>query len=179
MIFQHEVQFFTFDKFNYDELFNIIKQETKWDKTMNSRWTASYGMPYDYNDLKYAMKEPPIYIKIIMSFLQSYLGYTPNNCLINYYNTPNAKMGFHSDNIDILDNQTGITILSLGAPRIMKFKNKIDGTIKEILLQPNQYFHMSTNLQKYWKHAVLNSQNINSTLPYERISLTFRKIITT
>ncbi|MBE8719655.1 alpha-ketoglutarate-dependent dioxygenase AlkB [Sphingobacterium pedocola] len=177
MEFLDEVQFFRFDGINYLKLFEIIRNETLWEKTMRSRWTASYGKPYNYNDTFYDFKGVPEYLDEIIDLIDVKLGYRPNNCLINFYNNRDSKMGYHSDNIDILEKDTGITILSLGAKRVMKFKNIKDSQTIEVVLDPNSFFHMSSELQKEWKHSVLSVHDgINETF-FERISVTFRRVI--
>lgn len=85
-------------------------------------------------------------------------------------------MGFHSDQTDILFNNTGIVIFSFGFPRVLRFKNKNDSKlIFDVLLENNSYFYMSQKVQNHWLHSVLPENNNDSK--NERFSLTFRKII--
>ena len=176
MEFLDEVQCFQFDNLNYNKLFKTIKDETIWEKSMKSRWTASYGKPYNYNDTSYLFKEIPKYFEEIIDSLHIKLGYRPNNCLINYYNNKESKMGYHSDNVSILEKNTGITILSLGSERVMKFKNTDTKQIIAIDLKPNTFFHMSSELQKDWKHSILPAITEIDEAFVDRISVTFRNI---
>lgn len=177
MIFFDEVKKFKIDRINNALLFETIANETEWDKSMKSRWTASYGVPYNYNESVYYHKDIPENIKNVLDELEPILSYRPNNCLINFYNSNSSKMGFHSDNINILEENTGITILSLGANRKIKFQNIIKNDYThEIDLEPGSILHMSSELQKYWKHAILPCEGSGSIKKCKRISLTFRKI---
>jgi len=155
------------------DLFDKIKTTTDWDNSIKSRKTFSYGVPYNYSDIKYTSKEFPNHIKLISEKISPLINFTPNNCLINYYYNENAKMGYHSDQIDILEKETGIAIVSLGSSRIIRFKNKINNEILDIIIYPNSLFYMTQEIQKLWLHSILKS---SETHDYERISLTFRKI---
>jgi alkylated DNA repair dioxygenase AlkB len=83
-------------------------------------------------------------------------------------------MGYHSDQIDILEKGTDIIIFSFGSPRILRFKNKTSKSlIYDIKLDNNSFFCMTQNVQLDWLHAVLPDNIDNKN---ERYSITFRKI---
>ncbi|KRD10037.1 hypothetical protein ASE21_09955 [Flavobacterium sp. Root901] len=154
-------------------MFHEIANNTEWDDSMAARKTASYGKPYNYNNMTYAEKKFPAYISELAKIVEERIYFDPNNCLINYYYKSDSKMGFHSDQIDILYENTGIAIFSLGSNRIMKFKNKKDKSISfEVELQSQSLIYMTQNFQNDWLHAILSSSQENN----ERISITFRKI---
>lgn len=155
-------------------LFDLIKENTNWDISIKSRKTGSYGKPYNYSNLNYDFFTFPPYINEMANLVNDKLGFIPNNCLINYYEDGDSKMGFHSDQIDLLKSNSGIAIFSIGNSRIMRFKNKLDKDIvHDIILEPNSLFYMSKNMQKDWLHSVLSDKkNINNS----RISITFRQI---
>ncbi|MCD9855570.1 alpha-ketoglutarate-dependent dioxygenase AlkB [Epilithonimonas sp. JDS] len=155
-----------------DILFTKIKNHTDWDNSIKSRKTASFGMPYNYSNLKYDFLDFPDYILKIIDRLEKIIDYRPNNCLINYYYDNLSKMGYHSDQIDILDSNTGIIIISLGGKRIMRFKNKINLELFEIVLEPNSLLYMTQEIQEKWMHSILSEQENEG----ERISITLRKI---
>lgn len=154
--------------------FDLIKDNTVWDLSISSRKTCSYGKPYNYSNLKYEKTDFPYYIKEMSKIVEYNFKFSPNNCLINFYDDYNSRMGFHSDQIDLLVDNSGIAIFSLGDSRTMRFKNKLNkDEIIDILLEPNSLFFMSKNLQKYWLHSVLKgSSSFN-----QRISVTFRELI--
>ena len=157
-----------------NDLFDYIKQNTQWDESFKSRKTASYGVPYNYSGISYENKIFPNYLRELNHLVEKHCGYEPNNCLINYYIDGLSKMGFHSDQFDILADKTGIAIFSLGNKRVMRFKNKNDkNQIVDISLEPNSLFYMSQEVQKFWLHSILESDNEND----ERISITLRKLI--
>ena len=160
---------------HYKNLFELIIRNVQWDFRIKSRLTASYGTPYNYSDISYPFVEVPLFIDLIFKDLTSMLGYNPNNCLINYYNHGNSSMGFHSDRTDVLEPATGITILSLGNERIMRFKHKTTKKTFDVAMEPNRFLHMTSKIQDEWLHAILPSNPLSNES--ERISLTFRKLI--
>lgn len=154
-------------------LFNEIINNTNWDDSLLARKTVSYGIPYNYNNMIYSKQIFPKYISDLAAIVEKHIGFHPNNCLINFYYESKSKMGFHSDQIDILEKDTGIVIFSLGSNRIMKFKHKNDLTLFfEIELRSQSLLYMTQNFQNNWLHAILPTTEINN----ERISITFRKI---
>ncbi|MFD1257105.1 alpha-ketoglutarate-dependent dioxygenase AlkB [Mucilaginibacter terrae] len=158
----------------YGNLFNAVKESVNWDRSFKSRKTASFGIPYNYSNINYKYLDFPFYIERVIDDLSPKLGYRPNNCLINFYDNSSSFMGFHSDRTDILVQSTGITILSLGNQRTMRFKNKFTGAINDELMEPKSFMHMTAELQNEWLHAVLPIDN--SEVDNERISITFRKL---
>ncbi|MDQ6470133.1 alpha-ketoglutarate-dependent dioxygenase AlkB [Flavobacterium sp. LHD-80] len=152
-----------------------LKNNIDWDNSMISRKTASFGIPYNYSNVYYARNEIPDFLEVLINVVKSSNGFMPNNCLINFYYDSNSKMGFHSDQIDILYKNTGIAIFSFGSSRTMRFKNKSDfNIIYDILLENNSYLYMSQEIQKEWLHSILP---VDIGEKNERFSITFRKII--
>ncbi|QLC66711.1 alpha-ketoglutarate-dependent dioxygenase AlkB [Flavobacterium sp. LPB0248] len=171
---KRETQYFDNILPNEEEVFFKIKMETIWDESMISRKTKSYGDPYNYSNIHYSTIPFPSDIEKIANYINIYLGFMPNNCLINYYYNEFSKMGFHSDQIDILEDNTGVAIISLGNKRTMRFKNKLNPAITfDVLLYPNSLFYMTQKVQELWLHAILSEVGNDS---FERISITFRKL---
>ncbi|KXO75350.1 alpha-ketoglutarate-dependent dioxygenase AlkB [Acinetobacter venetianus] len=152
----------------YQKLINCIV----WDERMTSRKTASFGKAYNYSQIHY---EPQPFLDDLIPLLDlihSTIGFQPNNCLINYYPNGKSKMGWHSDQIDILVPDTGIAIISLGAERILKFRNILDQSItQDYLLASGSLAYMNQDTQKEWQHTIPKT---NSSAG--RLSLTFRAL---
>jgi alkylated DNA repair dioxygenase AlkB len=152
-----------------------LKNDIIWDNSMMSRKTASFGTPYNYSNIHYKKSKIPEFLDDLINIVKSSNGFVPNNCLINFYYDNKSKMGFHSDQIDILYKNTGIIIFSFGSSRILRFKNKNDASvIHDIVLENNSYFYMSQEIQKEWLHSVLQDKTNEKN---ERFSITFRKIL--
>lgn len=152
-------------------LYEYYSKNIDWDKSMKNRYTASFGKPYNYSEKKYLEKPFEEDIKKI-SLLVSDKFFKPNNCLLNYYLDGSSKMGYHSDEIDILEKNTGIIIISLGETRELKFRNIINPEIiKNFTLKSGSLLYMNQEAQKEWMHCIPKSDTKNG-----RISLTFRQI---
>lgn len=160
---------------NPENIIDYLKNSITWNNSIISRKTASFGEPYNYSNINYGFRPIPVQFNNLINVVELLVGFTPNNCLINYYYNNKSKMGYHSDQTNILDKESNIVIFSFGSPRILRFKNKKNMDIKfEILLENNSFFSMSQNVQLNWLHSILPSDLNND---FERFSITFRKII--
>ncbi|MDI9310030.1 MAG: alpha-ketoglutarate-dependent dioxygenase AlkB [Limnohabitans sp.] len=143
-----------------------------WDERMASRKTASFGVAYNYSQISYPEVAMPTEIENIAKQVATVLDFEPNNCLINYYLDGKSKMGYHSDQIDILFENTGIAIVSVGATRILRFRNiQNPETIIDYPLPSGSLIYMNQEIQNHWHHAIPKGNTEKG-----RMSLTFRKI---
>ncbi len=108
---------------NTTELFNILTKTVKWDERMTARKTASFGKAYNYSQIDYPYQKFLPELETIINQLKPIIGFEANNCLINFYMDGKSKMGYHSDQTDILETDTGIAIVSIGETRTLKFRN--------------------------------------------------------
>lgn len=155
-----------------NDLFSYLDANVAWDGRMAARKTASYGVAYNYSQISYPYQPFLPELNRIAEQVQGSLGFLPNNCLINFYPDGNSKMGFHSDQTDMLDGDTGIVIISLGAARILRFKNIADKEqLVDFTLPAGSLIYMSQGLQNEWLHAIPPAESAGG-----RMSLTFRRI---
>ena len=153
-------------------LFDWLKTNLTWDDSMMARKTASFGRAYNYSQLRYPYQDFIPELKAIVDSINERLEFEPNNCLINYYVDGNSKMGFHSDQIDMLHEGTGVAILSLGETRTLRFRNiKHRDIVQDYHLPSGSLIYVPNEVQTKWQHAVPRSETTNS-----RMSLTFRKM---
>jgi len=155
---------------NSNEILGLVSS-LDYDKSMRSRWTTSFGESYDYNGMTYPSLEFPDEFNSILLKIKEDIGFFPNNCLINLYHDGNSSMGYHSDNTDILEENTGVAIISLGSERILRFKNKSDGSTVDYNLTHGSLFYMDDTVQNEWLHSIPKESGKGI-----RVSLTFRKI---
>lgn len=143
-----------------------------WDERMSARKTASFGKAYNYSQIAYPFQEFLPELMEINKKLKPVIGFEPNNCLINYYLDGKSKMGYHSDQTDILVEGTGIAIVSVGETRTLRFKSIADPELfREYQLTPGSLVYMTQEVQKNWQHAIPKSDTEKG-----RISLTFREM---
>lgn len=153
-------------------LFQYLEDYADWDESMAARKTASYGKAYNYSQMSYPYRPFLEGLVPLVEGITQALGFTPNNCLINYYLDGTSKMGYHSDQTDILCDDTGIAILSIGETRTLRFRNINDKTlIEDYELPTGSLIYMTRQVQAEWQHAVPAADTQNG-----RMSLTFRQL---
>lgn len=158
---------------NPNELFENLKINVKWDERMTARKTASFGKAYNYSQIEYPFQEFLTELKEINKKVSKIINFEPNNCLINYYLDGKSKMGYHSDQIDILEPKTGVVIISVGTIRTLKFRNILNRELfKSYELTAGSLIYMTQEVQEIWQHSIPQSNTENG-----RISLTLRKMI--
>jgi len=155
-----------------NELYSYLERDVNWDTRMASRKTASFGRAYNYSQIEYPYLDFPNKLEAIIDKIEKELFYRPNNCLINFYQNGNSKMGFHSDQTDILQADTGIIIISLGETRILRFREiRNKENIVDYELPSGSLIEMSSEMQYKWQHSIPKKETLNG-----RMSLTFRKL---
>jgi alkylated DNA repair dioxygenase AlkB len=155
-----------------DKLFKVLKTHVAWDERMAARKTASYGKAYNYSQMAYPYQEFLPELEAINIQLEPVIGFKPNNCLINYYLDGRSKMGWHSDQTDILHEGTGIAIVSIGETRIIQFRDIVaPEKIIDYALPAGSLIYMTQEVQAHWQHAIPRSDTEQG-----RISLTFRRM---
>jgi alkylated DNA repair dioxygenase AlkB len=98
---------------NPSELYDKLVTTVKWDERMSARKTESFGKAYNYSQIEYPYQAFLPELSIMLAQLAPIIGFIPNNCLLNYYVDGKSKMGYHSDQTDILEPNTGIAIVSI------------------------------------------------------------------
>ena len=155
-----------------DQLFHYLVTQVKWDERMAARKTASFGKAYNYSQIEYPFQEFLPELEAINLQLERAIGFKPNNCLINYYLDGRSKMGWHSDQTDILEDGTGIAIVSVGETRVLQFRSRNEPTeLKEFPLPSGSLIYMTQEVQDGWQHAIPRADTDQG-----RVSLTFRKM---
>lgn len=157
---------------NHFELFHSFMDGIVWDVRMKARKTASFGKAYNYSQIDYPYQGFTEELNDIIASINNALGFKPNNCLINLYEDGSSTMGFHSDQTDILFENTGVAIISLGETRTLRFRNIEDRKVNiDYNLPSGSLIYMDNFVQKTWQHAIPESNTENG-----RMSLTFRKL---
>ncbi|MGC4016856.1 MAG: alpha-ketoglutarate-dependent dioxygenase AlkB [Luteolibacter sp.] len=154
-------------------LFDDLCREVAWDERMKSRKTACFGQTYDDSGVDYEVVPMPPRLEALCGEIERELGFRATNCLLNYYESGNSSMGFHSDATYNLAEGTGVAIVSLGAERELTFRNIAEPTRFVPCPMPHgSLFYMTQLTQAHWMHAVKKDPAAGP-----RISLTFRRIL--
>jgi alkylated DNA repair dioxygenase AlkB len=135
-------------------------------------WLAEGDLRYTYSGLERKPVPFPPVLQSLKEKLEATLGQTFNSCLANFYPSGSEGMGWHSDNERMLDPSAGIASLSLGEPRLFRFRHKTSGAQVEGRLDSGSLLWMLPPTQAYWKHQL----PVQKRVVGPRINLTFRKI---
>lgn len=160
------------DNFWVDQmrLFETLRDSIAWEGSMAARRTASFGVPYNYAQMRYPALPMHEALKPVVEKLNEVLGVRLNNCLLNFYGTGQSKMGFHADDTTDLQPGTGVAIVSLGYARKLTYRNKANPALQRAFgLQPGSVLYMSSAAQDEWVHAIKKQKGVGP-----RISLTWR-----
>ena len=151
-------------------LFELLRKTIRWDESMAVRKTASFGVPYNYAQLRYPAVPMHAALAPVVAKLSAELGVEFNNCLLNYYESGENTMGFHADDMTGLQALTGVAIVSLGSARKITYRSKIIPTIRHAFnLAPGSLLYMDSVVQESWVHAIRKQRDVGP-----RISLTWR-----
>ncbi len=157
-----------------EALFASLAEDVAWEKSMSARWTASYGVPYNYAQMVYPAAPLHPLLKPVSEALEAKLGIRFNNCLLNFYQNERSKMGFHSDETKDLVENTGVAIVSLGEGRDIHFRRRdVPDVRTSYFLAPGSLLWMGIGVQHEWAHAIKKKRGAG-----RRISLTWRAFVT-
>ncbi len=151
-------------------LFDLLRHKIRWEESMAVRKTASFGVPYNYAQLRYPAVPMHAELLPVLAKLSAELGIEFNNCLLNFYESGENTMGYHADDTTGLQADTGVAIVSLGSARNITYRSKLNPTIRHAFnLAPGSLLYMDCALQETWVHAIRKQRDVGP-----RISLTWR-----
>lgn len=155
---------------DHDVLFRKLVATVAWDDRMAARRTASFGRPYNYSQISYPQSPFPKELLPVAELLDARLNIRFNNCLLNYYESGDNTMGFHSDDTTGLVAGTGVAIVSLGSVRNITYRSKESPDIQiSYALPSGSLLYMDDLVQDKWTHAIKRQKDAGP-----RISLTWR-----
>ena len=170
---------------NTNRYFEQLLTETPWQqddiKVFNKiyaqpRLTALYGdngKTYTYSGLTMRPKPfTPILLEL-KKHIEAISGFKFTTCLLNLYRDGSDSNGWHADDEKKLGKNPAIASLSLGSPRMFKFRRKDDKKdVRKLELTPGSLLLMKGSPQHFWQHQLPKTTRAVG----ERINLTFRYI---
>lgn len=110
-------------------------------------------------------------LEILLNLTNRFFESEYNGILINKYKDGEDYIGAHSDDEINLDRNSGVVILSYGATRIFRIRDKITNEkIIDLETESNIAIQMLGNFQKEFKHEIPKQKRIKDV----RYSFTFR-----
>lgn len=167
-----------------DQYFRILRDEIDWQhdqlwmmgKLIHTRrlvaWYGSKPFQYGYSRTE---KTALIWTDCLLQLKQLVEQHTQSNynsCLLNFYDSGEVGMGWHTDKEKQLVQHGSIASLSFGATRRFALRHLHSAEHIKVDLLHGSLLEMKDQTQDYWQHALLKSSKIKSA----RINLTFRQI---
>ena len=162
------------------ELLEFIKEhETDFTSadSENSRELLYFGeYSYKYTGKELPAKEPPSVLMKVLDSVNPKAGDSrtlkANSCLITRYKSGTCHIPMHRDDELIIDPESHILTVSLGASRTMRFSNNDDSLVESLNLEDCSLLVTSRYSQDFWRHGIPPQDEVTS----ERLSFTFRQI---
>ena len=141
-----------------------------------SREVIYYGEhSYTYTGHKHEKCDMPDVIKELMQEITAGLEadgpLNINSCLVTKYRCGTNHIPLHRDDEPVIDPESKIITVSLGANRKMMFENNDKSQSKELLLEDRSVLVTSRYAQDFWKHGIPPEESEDM-----RVSFTFRNI---
>lgn len=127
---------------------------------------------YNYSTSNTPTKKMHPCLTQLLNYINNKFNYDYNGILINKYANGEDYIGKHSDDERGLDDKVGVVVLSYGAVRKFRIRNKQTGAIEiDIPTDPRKIIQMAGKFQKEFTHEIPVEKKIKGV----RYSLTFRK----
>ena len=143
----------------------------------NSRQVMYFGKHrYRYKGADHESKEMPETIGKLLSLVQENLPEgcprDLNSCLIHHYANGKSSIPLHRDDEPVIDPESPIVTVSLGAARTLTFHSNGNVKKEDRNLEDRSMLVCSRRSQDFWAHELLSDEE----LVEERYSFTFRNI---
>ena len=177
-----------YESYKKDAISAELKKEIlEFTESMNSEFTTVdkdesrqvlyFGdYSYQYTGKKHPARQlPPVLMKVLDTMdpkTGEQRTLKANSCLITRYSSGKNHIPMHRDDEIMIDPESHIMTLSLGAKRTMTFSNNDNSHTKTLELEDRSLLVTSRFAQDFWKHGILPQEEVSE----ERISLTFREI---
>jgi hypothetical protein len=124
----------------------------------NGHGVAAFGERYHYTGAK-AKSAPttelPEVLVEVMKSVSNHCNYEMNSVLINHYPAgEDSYLPEHSDNEGSIDPDSFICTLSVGATRVLTFKEISTGVETPLIVEDNSLYYMSRNSQNFFTHRI-------------------------
>ena len=154
---------------------------------IKTQWLSTTDAAYNYANVKNTPK--PIddfpYIKELMGHVNQHPSTTQNMCaaLVSCMSNPKVSLGLHSDDEELIDQQSSICTVSFGPPRSLEFVYNttrpfiIDG-VKEFPTDVSlPCINGTMNIMKPGCQQLMRHRVPQGTQPGPRYSISFRNIV--
>jgi alkylated DNA repair dioxygenase AlkB len=137
-------------------------------------WFADSGFDYNYSGASRIAQPWDKKVLEIKEKLEYQTGAKFNSCLLNLYHDGSEGMAWHSDDQNLLEPDSPVAIISLGAERFFKLcETKAHENQRKLILEQGSLLLMTGQTQAFWQHEIPKMAVIKTP----RISLTWRSML--
>ncbi len=126
---------------------------------------------YNYSKQKAPSKKMTPLLIQLLDFVNEVYQSEFNGVLVNKYESGNEYIGKHSDDERTLDANAGVVMVSTGAVRTFRLRNKATGEKIDIPMETDKMYQMWGDFQKEFTHEIPVQKKVLGV----RYSFTFRK----
>jgi alkylated DNA repair dioxygenase AlkB len=127
---------------------------------------------YEYSGQKIKALAMLDWMNELIEYVNCKFGAEFNGILVNKYANGEEYMARHSDDECELDLAAGVVMISIGAVRTFRIRDKRTGAIRlNVLTHPGRMIQMSGEFQREFVHEIPVERKVSSA----RYSLTFRR----
>ena len=133
-----------------------------------------FDKPYTYRYSNITLQTIPVdndSVKRIREYIYKTFNIKYNVVLINRYTSPNDKVGWHSDDEKMINQNFPIISISLGQSRKFQIKDKSTKAVESIKLNDGDIIVMKSGCQQLYSHQVPKGLKNETGIRY---NLTFR-----
>ena len=129
---------------------------------------------YHYSTQKAPSKKMTPTLIRLLDFVNEVYQSQFNGVLVNKYESGSEYIGKHSDDERTLDAHAGVVMVSTGAVRTFRLRNKATGEKIDIPMEVDKMYQMCGDFQKEFTHEIPVQKKVKGV----RYSFTFRKHVT-
>jgi alkylated DNA repair dioxygenase AlkB len=137
-------------------------------------FVAPAGVRYRYSGIEHEGVGVPPRLARLMHAAGDAVGVPFDSMLATLYRDGRDRVGWHADDEIALGRDPVIAILSLGSPRMLRFRRRTGGASLGVRLQPGDLLCMGPGVQDAWQHALPPCAAAGA-----RISLSLRRLAET
>lgn len=135
-------------------------------------WYADPGIHYSYSNNLLQTRDWSPELKTLRQQIELACSQRFNSVLLTYYRDGCDSVNWHADDEKELGPDPWIASLSLGASRVMQYRNTQQPSSGELPLHHGDLLLMRPGFQQHWQHQVAEQPEVIEP----RVNLTFRLV---
>jgi alkylated DNA repair dioxygenase AlkB len=161
----------------FERLWNTLDWEKRDGAPRLEYWQNNYGLAYTYGrgtgERTYDCRPWDDFLLDEMHRMNGDFGFKLDCCFVNGYKDEKDSLGFHADDSPEMSPEQPVISFSLGAERVIAWRNNETREISSRLLQHGSLFIMPPGFQQSYQHKIPKGDRPMGP----RVSATYRGLI--